>query len=212
MERGDLFLISAPSGAGKTTLVRRLLAEPGFAGGNLHFSVSHTTRPPRPGEQEGVAYHFVSESTFREMIAGDEFLEHATVHGNLYGTAAAEVLPRLDEGTDVLLDVDVQGAEQVMARMEGAVSVFILPPSYGELEARLRGRASESARAVADRLAVALAEVRRYRCYRYVIVNDDADRAGEVLASIILAQRHRTERRRDDVERIAASFVGDLDP
>jgi guanylate kinase len=207
MERGDLFLISAPSGAGKTTLVRKLLAQPGFAGGHLHYSVSHTTRAPRPGELEGVAYHFVDQDRFGAMIGRDEFLEHAEVHGNLYGTSKGEVLPHLERATDVLLDVDVQGAEQVMARMPGAVSVFILPPSYGELEARLRGRASDSAEAVAGRLGVALAEVRRYPHYRYVIVNDDADRAGAVLASIILAQRHRTERRRDDVERIAASFT-----
>lgn len=207
MERGDLFLISAPSGAGKTTLVRKLLAEPGFAGGNLHYSVSHTTRAPRPGEEEGVAYHFVDSDRFRAMIERDEFLEHAEVHGNRYGTAKREVLPYVEAGTDVLLDLDVQGAEQVMARMPGVVSVFVLPPSFRELEARLHGRASDSPESVAGRLAVALAEVRRYPQYRYVIVNDDADRAGEVLASIILAQRHRTERRRDDVERIAASFT-----
>lgn len=206
MERGDLFLISAPSGAGKTTLVRKLLSERRFAGNALHYSVSHTTRAPRAGEAEGVAYHFVDAPVFQAMVEQGGFLEHAVVHGNRYGTAKAEVLPYLDRGVDVLLDVDVQGAEQVMAQHADAVSIFLLPPSFEELETRLRRRASDSPEAVAGRLAVAFEEVCRFRDYRYVIVNDDADRAGDVLASIVLAQRHRTERRRHEAERIATCF------
>jgi len=202
----DLFILSAPSGAGKTTLIRKLLSAPNFAGGNLHFSVSHTTRPPRRGEVDGVAYHFVDRATFESMIRNEGFLEWAEVHGNYYGTSATEVLPVLEAGRDVLLDIDVQGAEILMRRFPEAASVFILPPSFDVLRRRLTARGLDDDATVARRLAVSLTEMQHFARYRYAIVNDDADRAGAVLASIILARRHRGRRMRREFERIVASF------
>jgi guanylate kinase len=206
MTLGDLFILSAPSGAGKTTLIRKLLSTPDFAGGNLHFSVSHTTRAPRRGEADGVAYHFVDRKAFEASIEADGFLEWAEVHGNYYGTSKDEVLPVLEAGRDVLLDLDVQGAEILMRRFPDAASVFILPPSLAELRRRLTGRGLDDAATVERRLAVALSEMQHFERYRYAIVNDDAGRAGAVLASIILARRHYNRRMRPQYERIVASF------
>ncbi|MGZ6971368.1 MAG: guanylate kinase, partial [Thermoanaerobaculia bacterium] len=143
MSRGDLFIVSSPSGAGKTTLIRRVLEDPRI-GGTLHFSVSHTTRPPRTGERDGVEYHFVDEAEFRAIEVRGGFLEWAVVHGNLYGTSRAEVEPRLERGLDVLLDIDVQGARQVRSHVPEAVKVIVFPPSREVLEARLKARASDA--------------------------------------------------------------------
>ena len=143
MSRGDLFIVSSPSGAGKTTLIRRVLEDPRI-GGTLHFSVSHTTRPPRTGERDGVEYHFVDEAAFRAIEESGGFLEWAVVHGNLYGTSRAEVEPRLEKGLDVLLDIDVQGARQVRSHVPEAVKVIVFPPSREVLEARLKARASDA--------------------------------------------------------------------
>lgn len=206
MTSGDLFILSAPSGAGKTTLIRKLLSDPGFAGGNLHFSVSHTTRAARQGEVDGDAYHFVDRAAFESMVGADGFLEWAEVHGNYYGTSKGEVLPALEAGRDVLLDLDVQGAAILMRRFPQAASVFILPPSFEVLRRRLNARGLDDEDTVARRLAVALSEMRHFERYRYAIVNDDVDRAGAVLASIILARRHRSRRMRRQFERIVASF------
>jgi guanylate kinase len=206
MISADLFILSAPSGAGKTTLIRKLLSDPDFAGGNLHFSVSHTTRPPRRGEVDGVAYHFVPRTTFESMIEEEGFLEWAEVHGNYYGTSTREVLPVLDGGRDVLLDIDVQGAEILMRRFPDAASIFILPPSFAVLKRRLIARGLDDDDTVARRLGVSLSEIQHFQRYRYAIVNDDADRAGAVLASIILARRHRSRRMRREYEHIVASF------
>ncbi|HVT59889.1 MAG TPA: guanylate kinase [Thermoanaerobaculia bacterium] len=205
-QRGELFILSAPSGTGKTTLIQSLLRG-GLAGfGGLAFSVSHTTRKPRPGETDGRDYHFVSAEVFQGMIAADLFLEWAEVHANYYGTSWAEVTPRLEQGIDVLMDIDVQGAERVLARYPAAHSIFIMPPSYDVLASRLSRRALDDPQAIAQRLAVSLWEIRRYDRYQYVIVNDDANRASEVLAAIILEKRHRQEHMRGRVQEILRNF------
>jgi guanylate kinase len=188
--RGTLFVVSAPSGAGKTTLCRemrlRLL--------DLAYSVSVTTRAPRPGEIDGVDFRFVTEPEFREMLARGEFAEWATVHGSLYGTRARVLDEALAAGNDVLLDIDTQGAAQLRARYPEAVLVFIVAPSMQELEQRLRERRSDQEPEIARRLARARGEIGLWRRYDYLIVNRDLKEAMEQLASIIQAERCRTAR------------------
>ncbi len=204
--RGELFILSAPSGAGKTTLIQRLLDsdDPDLDG--IEFSVSYTTRPARDGERDGVDYHFVDADRFQEMIAEDEFLEWAEVHNNYYGTARNEVEPRLEAGADVILDIDVQGAERVLHERPEAHSIFIIPPSFRALEERLRRRGLDGEREIARRLAVSLWEIKRYDQYAYVIINDDADRASRVLAAVFLAQRHRRERVQPAIAELLEGF------
>lgn len=201
---GGLFILSAPSGAGKTTLIRALLAE--VDDGSIHFSVSHTTREPRPGEVDGRDYHFVSEENFRQMIADDEFLEWAQVHSNYYGTAKAEVLGRLEAGQDVILDIDVQGAERLSHQFPEAHTVFILPPSMQELRRRLVERGLDEAGEVARRLDVSLWEIRRYTEYDYVIINQDAEIASRALIAIFLEKRYRRERIGSAVSAVVDAF------
>ncbi len=189
-ERGDLFVISAPSGAGKSTMCHRLMEEtPGVS-----FSVSHTTRAPRRGEVDGVDYHFVSRETFMQMVENGEFIEWAEVHGNCYGTSREAVVSMLLQGEDVLLDIDVQGAMQVREIFKDAVLVFILPPSLEVLEQRLRGRGTDSEETIALRLRNAAKELEYVNEYTFLIVNDDLIRATGDLQSIILARRCRRER------------------
>jgi guanylate kinase len=202
--RGELFIVSAPSGSGKTTLIQSLLSS-GACGG-LTFSVSHTTRRPRGEEVDGRDYHFVDLATFQAMIAADAFLEWAEVHNNYYGTSLAEVLPRLEQGIDVVLDIDVQGAERVLAHHPEAHGIFIMPPSYEDLELRLRRRGLDDPGVIARRLAVSLREIRHYDRYHYVIINDDARRASEALAAIILEKRHRRDRMLSRIEDVLESF------
>jgi guanylate kinase len=204
--RGDLFILSAPSGAGKTTLIQRMMDGPVGRAGGVVFSVSHTTRAPRQGEVDGEDYHFVSTETFEAMIASGEFLEWEEVHGNYYGTSVAEVTPRRAAGLDVVLDIDVKGAEAVLAGDPEAIGIFVLPPSYEALEARLRSRGLDDPVEIARRLAVSLWEIRRYDHYEYVIINRDVERAGEALASVILARRHRAARRREEAEEVLRDF------
>jgi guanylate kinase len=191
-----VLVLASPSGAGKTSLKNRLLAE--FFG--LRFSVSHTTRPRRAHEQDGREYHFVERGTFEAMVEGGEFAEHAEVFGNLYGTSLRELTPTLPGQTGVVLDLDVQGARQIVARLPRARTVFILPPSFDELERRLRTRADEPEGSVQRRLAEARAEVERYGMFDHLIVNDELDRAYEQLRAVVVAegtrrwrQAHRAE-------------------
>lgn len=204
--RGDIFLLSAPSGAGKTTLIRAMMTGALAQFGGVAFSVSHTTRRPRAGEVDGRDYHFVDAATFQRMIAEDRFLEWAEVHGHYYGTSVDAVLPSIERGVDMILDLDVQGAERLMARFPEAHSIFILPPSYEDLEQRLRGRALDDPAEIARRLAVSLWEIRRFDRYHYVIVNAEAERAAQALASIILEKRFRRARMESEVRSILAAF------
>ncbi len=185
---GTLFIVSAPSGAGKTSLVRALLESvPGVT-----VSVSYTTRPMRPGESDGVDYHFVDRARFRAMIEADEFLEYAEVFGNYYGTARRTVDQALAEGEDVLLEIDWQGARQVRARSAECVGVFILPPSRTVLEQRLRARGQDDEAVIAQRMSKAVDEMSRYEEYDYLVVNDDFQLALADLQTIVRARRLRT--------------------
>lgn len=206
MHPGELFILSAPSGTGKTTLIQSLMAGGLNGFGGLAFSVSHTTRQPRDGEKDGRDYHFVDQARFQSMIAAGAFLEWAQVHDNYYGTSRAEVFPRLEEGIDVVLDIDVQGAERVLAGHPEAYGIFVMPPSYEDLETRLRHRGKDDEATIARRLAASLKEMKRYDRYHYVIINDDARQASEVLVAIILAKRHRRERMQTRVQEILRDF------
>ena len=185
--RGTLYIISAPSGAGKSSLIAALLARCGHA--DLALSVSHTTRAPRPGEINGVHYHFITKDEFQQRIAAGDFLEHAEVFGNYYGTAKATVSQALACGTDLLLDIDWQGARQIRAQQADTRSIFILPPSRSELEQRLRKRGQDSDSVIAGRMAKAVAEMSHFDEYDYLIVNDDFATALDDLAAIVRAGR-----------------------
>jgi guanylate kinase len=185
---GLLFVVSAPSGAGKTTLCREVLDI--FP--DLRHSVSFTTRRPRAGEVDGRDYFFVSKEEFSRMIAAGEFAEWAEVHGNLYGTAVKTLTESREQGIDLILDIDCQGAALLKERQVASVTLFILPPSYGELKRRLEGRDSDDPATIALRIDNAAGEIREARWYDYVIVNDQFSQAVEALRSIITAERHRT--------------------
>ena len=202
--RGFLFIVSSPSGGGKTTLIRRILANP--PGQPLRFSVSHTTRARREGELDGREYHFVSATEFEAMAKHGEFLEHNEVHGNFYGTARSEVLPRLAGGEDVVLDIDVQGARDIRAAYPEAISIFIVPSSAAELERRLRTRGLDGEDAIRKRLINAAKEVAQAEDFQYVIVNDDLDRATLELESIVRASRLMPARQARVLERLRNDF------
>jgi guanylate kinase len=191
MKHGRLFVISAPSGAGKTTLLRGVMSSLV----KLKFSVSHTTRNPREGEVDGVDYHFVSKDTFQQMIATNMFLEHAEVHDNFYGTSHASIEQDLEDGIDVILEIDVQGAAILRknSKVEAAF-VFIAPPSLVELERRLRGRGTENEEKVQIRLINARTELTASSDYEYLIVNNDIDEATTLLQAIVLAERSKSHR------------------
>ncbi len=202
--RGDLFIVSSPSGGGKTTLIRRLLANP--PGAPLHFSVSHTTRPKRAGEQDGREYYFLSVAEFQRMVQREEFLEHNEVHDHIYGTSKAEVLPRLAAGEDVILDIDVQGARDVRRVYPEALTIFIVPSSQDELERRLRSRGLDGEEAIRKRLINAAKEVQEADEFQYVIVNDDLERATLELESIVRARRLTPARQAERLHRIRREF------
>jgi len=187
MSKGLLFILSAPSGAGKTSLVRALLERES----SLRLVVSFTTRAPRSGEQDGVHYHFVAPARFRRMVAAGEFLEHAQVFGNHYGTAESTVRSQLEQGRNLLLEIDWQGAKQVRTRFPQAVSIFILPPSAQTLEQRLRNRGLDSDQVIANRMAEAHSELSHYAEYDYLVVNDRFDTALNDLACLVRAERLR---------------------
>lgn len=201
-EQGILFVISAPSGTGKSTLARRLLESvPGLA-----FSVSYTTRPRRAGEESGREYHFLDDPRFDAMIAAGEFLEWAPVFERRYGTGRKATEDALAAGSDLLLDIDVQGAAQVRASGLDAASIFILPPDFATLEGRLRGRGSEGPEAAALRLHEAGREAMEYDHFDYVVLNAELEEASSELASIVRAERARTSRRRGRVRDVLSTF------
>ena len=184
MSKGKLLVLSGPSGAGKSTVVSKLMGRRG----DVCFSVSATTRAPRPGEQDGVNYFFVTRERFEEMVRTGELLEHAEYVGNCYGTPRAYVEQRLEAGYNVILDIEVQGARQVMEAAPEAVLVFLIPPTLAELERRLRARGTESDEVIRGRLERAKEECRS-DFYRYIVINDDADTAAKELDAIITAEQ-----------------------
>ena len=200
--RGLLFIVSAPSGAGKTTLVERLVEQTP----HLVMSRSYTSRQSRAGEADGVDYNFVTRQRFESMIEAGEFLEWASVFGNLYGTCASETERQLMTGADVVLVIDVQGARKVRARGLEATTVFVMPPSLEVLERRLRGRSKDSEADIQRRLTVAREEVAAVTDYDYVVVNDELTGAVDRLRSIVVAERARLQRMRDPAETIVRTL------
>ena len=200
---GKLFVISAPSGAGKTSLVGSLLA----ARPNLTVSVSHTTRKPRVNEVEGREYHFVTPAKFHELIEHQAFLEHAQVFDNFYGTGAAQVRDKLAAGKDVLLEIDWQGARQVRQAMPDSTSIFILPPTRGALEQRLRGRRTDSAETITRRLAEASSDMSHYDEFDYVVVNDQFEKAALDVSSILDGGGRELRSSRSELKPLIATLV-----
>ncbi len=200
---GTLFTVSAPSGAGKTSLVNALIE----GDRELRVSVSHTTRSMRPGEQDGVNYHFVDEATFRAMLQRSEFLEHAQVFGNLYGTSQTWVEQQLSEGTDVILEIDWQGAQQVKRLMPQTQAIFILPPSRATLQQRLTARGQDDGAIIAARMAEATEEMSHYVEGDFLVVNQDFDEALAQLQAIISCQRLRTARQQVELEQLLRDLL-----
>jgi guanylate kinase len=203
-QKGNLIIVSGPSGAGKSALVTNaLLSVP-----NLKFSVSYTTRAPRGNEQNGVEYYFVNRDEFQSLIQSGDFLEWAEVHGNFYGTSRTFVDDLLQQGKDVILDIDVQGARIIRQKRADAVGVFVLPPSYQILRDRLQGRSLDAHIVIEARLKRALTEIDHYREYEYLIVNEDLGVATQELQSIIVSARCRMIARMDSAQSILATFGG----
>ncbi len=202
--RGNLYIVSAPSGSGKTTLLQHLLRS--FK--DLRFSVSYTTRGPRPGEQNGVDYFFTDRQAFLNLAERGELLEWAEFNGQLYGTAAAFVYEQLEQGRDVILDIDVQGAHQVKSKMADAIAIFVLPPSFAELERRLKARMMEPDDVIRRRLEIAKGEIRYYRDYDYIVINDILQNSVLLLESIVRSGTAVPKRQEDRIEEIIASFGG----
>lgn len=200
---GSLFVIAAPSGAGKTTLTRMALTQ----NPHLALSISTTTRTPRPGEQDGVDYHFVSVETFKQMQVAGEFLESAEVHGNFYGTTRRGIEALLSEDRDVILEIDWQGAQQIRNVYPESVGVFILPPSFDVLERRLQGRGQDSAEVIARRVANAREELRHLDEFPYVIINENLDEALAELLAVFAAARVRLENQTQRASLLVASYL-----
>jgi len=207
---GELFIVASPSGGGKTTIIRTVMAGMADRSCKSHFSVSHTTRAPREGERDGVDYHFVDRATFHGMIDRGEFLEWAEYVGNLYGTSLAAVEAQRAAGCDVFLDIEVQGARQVRERVPDSIGVFILPPSLKVLRQRLVARGTDSPETVERRIRIATMEMAEYPGFDYVIINDRLDEAVQALGAIVQAARLRTRRRAPLAQRILESFQSAL--
>ncbi len=201
--QGTLFVISAPSGAGKTSLVKALVESTA----DLDVSISHTTRPQRPGEVNGVNYHFVSKETFGDMLNQNAFLENAEVFGNLYGTSKESVQNQLNAGTDVILEIDWQGAQQIRRQMPEAVSVFILPPSKEILKERLEGRGQDSEEVIQGRMDQAAEQISHHVEFDYLVINDVFNTALEELRSLIFSQRLRCSRQCDHHQQLITSLL-----
>ena len=202
--RGNLYIVSAPSGSGKTTILQHLLRS--FT--ELKFSVSYTTRRPRQGEHNGTDYFFTDRATFLGMVERGQFLEWAEFNGELYGTGRGFVDEQLETGNDVILDIDVQGAKQVKSKIQGATAIFILPPSFVELERRLKLRMLEPDDVIRRRLEIAKCEIRFYRDYDYIIVNDVLENSILLLESIVRSGTVKPQRQQTRIEEIIASFGG----
>lgn len=187
MSLGNLYILSAPSGAGKSSLINALLAD--LPRNEVQLSISHTTRSPRPAEENGVHYYFTDDAEFKRLIAQGHFLEWAEVFGNYYGTSLPMIERSLEQGIDVFLDIDWQGARQIRQKVPNVKTIFILPPSKQELEQRLIGRGQDSAEIIASRMAEAISEMTHYDEFDYVIVNDDFQQALTELKSILTAER-----------------------
>lgn len=200
--KNNTFIISAPSGTGKSTLIELLLAQIP----NIFFSISHTTRPPRVGEKNGVEYYFVENSKFEEMIRRDEFLEWAQVHGYYYGTSREMVRRAQEEGKDLLLDVDFQGAQAIRKQVPEAVSIFIMPPSLDILKERLLRRQKDTLTQIQNRTINARTELQHYKEYEFVIINEDLGSAFENLASIVRSQRSKQEILEEKIQKVLESF------
>jgi len=192
-EKGQLIVLSGPSGAGKSTVVKKLMQQRG----NIHFSVSYTTRAPRSEDVDGVTYNFVDRAEFQRMIDANEFLEHAEYSGNCYGTSLKVIEEQQARGVDVLLDIEVQGAANVRAKCPEAVLVFIVPPSYEELERRLRGRNTDDDETIRKRLSRALEEIEEINMYDYLVINDQVEKAAAELDGIMTASKARVANRAD---------------
>jgi len=208
--RGALFVVCSPSGGGKTTIIRRAMAELASLGTATHFSVSHTTRKPRQGEVDGVDYHFVDRAAFTGMVDSSCFLEHAEYVGNLYGTSRSEVNGKLEAGCDVFLDIDVQGASQIRQALPDSIHVFILPPSLDVLRQRLTARGKDDTDTVLKRIKHALKEMRELSQFDYAIINDRLEEASHELTAIVTVARLRPSQRRLEVKAILDSFECDL--
>ena len=206
--RGILFVVSSPSGGGKGTLIQRVLNKVP----NLSYSVSFTTRAPRNGEVDGREYFFVTPEKFEEMVAADEFLEWAHVHGKLYGTARRQVVQEISQGRDIILEVDVQGAASVRTLIADSVSIFILPPSFEVLRQRLEARGTDSPEELDLRLRNAPTELKDYSAFQYVIINDDADRAADQMTAIVQAERARLNRQGPRIKRVVEAFTASETP
>jgi len=205
--RGRLFVIAAPSGAGKTSLVRALMErEP-----RLRFSVSYTTRPQRPAEQHGRDYFFVDRGEFERMVVAGEFLEHARVFDNYYGTPRRQVEEALAAGRDLILEIDWQGAAQIRRALPECVSIFILPPSRAELERRLRGRGTDAEEVIQRRLRDAASDMTHWREFDHVVINDEFNQALAELAAVVAGRQGATQNRREELERLAARLTGESD-
>ena len=202
-QRGKLFVIAAPSGAGKTSLVRALMQRRP----TLRFSISYTTRQQRPNERDGHDYFFVDKSQFERMVAAGDFLEHARVFDNYYGTSRSQVERILDAGQDVLLEIDWQGAQQIRSTLPECRSIFVLPPSRAALEQRLRSRGTDSDEVIARRLRDSLADLSHWSEFDYIVVNDDFDRATEDLQAIVSGRGEHLRRDRPDLRELLARLL-----
>ncbi|MCK3658595.1 guanylate kinase [Pasteurellaceae bacterium Pebbles2] len=206
MSQGNLYILSAPSGAGKSSLIAALLAQNKTQ--KMMVSVSHTTRQPRPGEVDGVHYHFVSVAEFEQLIEQGAFLEYAKVFGgNYYGTSLPAIEKNLAQGIDVFLDIDWQGAQQIRQKVRSVKSIFILPPSLPELEKRLIGRGQDSSEVIADRMSKAISEISHYDEYDYVIVNDDFEQALADLNSILRSEKLTLDYQKQENQSLIAELL-----
>lgn len=210
-ERGLLYIVSSPSGGGKTTLIKRAMVRLRDYGHDGHFSVSHTTRAPRPGETDGVDYYFVDIPTFETMVERGEFLEWAEYAGNRYGTSRAEVEQRLARGEDVFLDIEVQGANQVRTLIPEVIKIFVYPPSYEVLKERLMQRRQDPPEAIKRRLEWAESEFRVAGEFDYAIINDRLEQAVDALVGICLAEHLRSQHMRDRLDELRQAFKTSLD-